>query len=358
MRLRAALLVNDLLPSPETNGEFALVQINFLPAVGGFFLCAAIFSVVYSLLRARADRKQRRLAAWTVPLVAFVVTTLLLLLINLPSLFITLPPFSHGATDLTSALINAAGYEFGAVAFCLTGWVTIRTGKSEWYTIRSFRNAERVKSEALRHKNRTLLTVVENMEQDATDYRKIYNRAKRQFYLARLVFLVFYAGYLVSACVGFYAMGGLGYALIAMNAAGFLLTAAVCFYEFFLFRKGTLNQRLRRLKIARTAIKLYTFLLTVTSTVAANANYMTLTALIAVIMAIVNLAVLFNNLFGKPRHYPAAPPIHVRAERQNTPPAQGAAADMAAAQGTAADMLPSQETAAAADMVPPSNAEP
>lgn len=225
-------------------------------------------------------------------------------------------------------------------------------------TIRSFRNAERVKSEALRHKNRTLLTVVENMEQDATDYRRIYNRAKRQFYLARLVFLVFYAGYLVSACIGFYAMGGLGYALIAMNAAGFLLTAAVCFYEFFLFRKGTLNQRLRRLKIARTAIKLYTFLLTVTSSVAANANYMTLTALIAVIMAIVNLAVLFNNLFGKPRHYPAAPPIHVRAERQNTPPAQGAAADMAAAQGTAADMLPSQETAAAADMVPPSDAEP
>ena len=107
-------LVNDLLPSPETNGEFALVQINFLPAVGGFFLCAAIFSVVYSLLRARADRKQRRLASWTVTLVAFVVTTLLLLLINLPSLFITLPPFSHGATDLTSALINAAGYEFGA----------------------------------------------------------------------------------------------------------------------------------------------------------------------------------------------------------------------------------------------------
>ena len=351
-------LVNDLLPSPETNGEFALVQINFLPAVGGFFLCAAIFSVVYSLLRARADRKQRRLASWTVTLVAFVVTTLLLLLINLPSLFITLPPFSHGATDLTSVLINAAGYEFGAVAFCLTGWVTLRTGKSEWYTIRSFRNAERVKSEALRHKNRTLLTVVENMEQDATDYRKLYNRAKRQFYLARLVFLVFYAGYLVSACIGFYAMGGLGYALIAMNAAGFLLTAAVFFYEFFLFRKGTLNQRLRRLKIARTAIKLYTFLLTVTSSVAANANYMTLTALIAVIMAIVNLAVLFNNLFGKPRHYPAAPPIHVRAERQNTPPAQGAAADMAAAQGTAADMLPSQETAAAADMVPPSDAEP
>ena len=215
-----------------------------------------------------------------------------------------------------------------------------------------------MKSEALRHKNRTLLTVVENMEQDATDYRRIYNRAKRQFYLARLVFLVFYAGYLVSACIGFYAMGGLGYALIAMNAAGFLLTAAVYFYEFFLFRRGALNQRLRRLKIARTAIKLYTFLLTVTSSVAANANYMTLTALIAVIMAIVNLAVLFNNLFGKPRHYPAAPPIHARGERQNTPPAQGEIADMAAAQGTAADMLPSQETAAAADMVPPSDAEP
>ena len=233
------------------------------------------------------------------------------------------------------------------------------TGRSEWYTIRSFRNAERVKSEALRHKNRTLLTVVENMEQDETDYRRIYNRAKRQFYLARLVFLVFYAGYLVSACIGFYAMGGLGYALIAMNAAGFLLTAAVYFYEFFLFRRGALNQRLRRLKIARTAIKLYTFLLTVTSTVAANANYMTLTALIAVIMAIVNLAVLFNNLFGKPRHYPAAPPIHARGERQNTPPAQGETADTVLTQETAAaDMLPSQETAAAADMVPPSDAEP
>lgn len=300
-------LVNDLLRARETDEELALVQVSFLPAIGGFFLCAAIFAIIFSFLRARAERKQLRLHAWAVALVTLCVTTVLLLLINLPSLFITLPPFSHGTGNVTAALVNAAGYEIGALIFCLTGWVTVQTGKADWFTIRSFRRAERLKSEAVRRKDRTLLTVVENMERDATDYRKLYHRARRHFYLVRLVFLVFYAVYLVFSCASFYKMGKLGYVLIALNALGFLLTAAVCFYEFLLFSKDAYDQRLRKLNIARTSVKLYIFLQTLVSTVAANAHYLTLTALFAVIMAIVNLAVLFYNVFGKPRRYPPSP---------------------------------------------------
>lgn len=320
-------LVNDLLPTPQATDELTLIQVNFLPAIGGFFLCAAIFSVIYSLLRARALRKGKKLAEWAVPLVTFFATTLLLILINMPSLFITLPPFSHGAHDVTSALVNAAGYEFGAVVFCLTGWATMRTGRSEWYTIRSFRNAERAKSEAVQRGNRTLLTVVENMERDRTDYRKILRRTKAQFYLARLIFLIFYAAYLVFSCISFYEMGRLGYAIIIMTAAGFALTTAVYFYEFYLFRRNALNQRLRKLKIVRTAIKLYTFLLTAFATVAANFHYQPVTALVAVGMAVFNLAVLFYNLFGKPRRYPAAPPMHrhgSKPEPSDMAPAEGA----------------------------------
>lgn len=321
-------LVNDMLPAPQSEDGLALAQVSFLPAIGGFFLCAAIFSVVFSFLRARAERKGVRLHAWAVVLITLCVTTLLLLLINLPALFITLPPFSHGTGSITSALVNAAGYELGAAVFCLTGWTTIQTGRSDWFAIRSFRNAGRLKNEALQRKNRTLLTVVENMERDATDYRRLYHRARRHFYLVRFVFLLFYAVYLAFSCATFYKMGGLGYALIVLNALGFLLSAAVYLYEFMLLRTGAFDQRLRRLRIARTSVKLYIFLQTLVSTVAANAHYLTLTALFAVIMAVSNLAVLFYNLFGKPRHYPsAASPATESAAQTPASPPDGPAAD-------------------------------
>lgn len=342
-------LVNDLLPAPQKEEGLALVQVNFLPAIGGFFLCAAIFSVVYSLLRSRAARKGKKLAEWAVPLVTFFVTTLLLVLINMPALFIALPPFSHGADNVAAALVNAAGYETGAFAFCLTGWATMLTGRSEWYTIRSFRNAERAKSEAVQRGNRTLLTVVENMERDRTDYKKLLRRTKAQFYLARIVFLAFYAAYLVFSCIGFYETGGVGYAVIVLTAAGFALTAAVYLYEFYLFRRNALNQRLRKLKIVRTAVKLYTFLLTAFATMAANFHYLPVTALVAVGMAVFNLAVLFYNLFGKPRRYPAAPPMHRHEPKQ-------APSDMAPAEGAhepqGADMPPADPPEGVPDDLP------
>lgn len=58
-------LVNDLLPSPETNGEFALVQINFLPAVGRRTVKkrtpqGALF--ITGSLRYRTLREQRKFA--------------------------------------------------------------------------------------------------------------------------------------------------------------------------------------------------------------------------------------------------------------------------------------------------------
>ena len=321
-------LINDLLPAPAANDELTVIRMNFLPAIGGFFLCAAIFSIVFSLLQARAVRKQKKFPGWAVPLISFTVTTLLLIIVNMPALFIALPPFSHGSDTLTSAIVNAAGYEVGNFIFCVTGWATMRTGKSEWYTIRSFRNTERAKGEALQNGNRTLLTVVENMERDRTDYRRLLRRTKAQFYLVRLFFLIFYAAYLVFSCLSFYSLGGLGYAIIIMTAAGFGLTAAVYFYEFYLFRRNALNQRLRILKIVRTAIKLYTFLLTLFATVAANFHYQPITALVAVGMAIFNLCVLFYNLFGKPRRYPSAPPLH----QHNAP--------SAAPQAHAAEELP------------------
>ena len=312
-------LVGDILPAPQNDGA-RLVQLNFLPAVGGFFLCAAVLACIYSLLSARAARKMRKLAIWPVPVLSFLITTLLLLIINTPSLVIALPPFSHGEADVAAALVNAAGYEFGALVFCVTAWITMRTGKGDWFTIRSFQSAERTKGEAVRRGDRTLVTVVENLERDDIDYRRLYRGIKRRFFAARVIFLVFYAAYLAFASVAFSRLGGVGYAIIAMTALGFALSAAVYIYEFILFRRGAQGRRLRLLKIARTAVKLYIFLLTMFATVTAGLHSHPVSSLVAVVMAIVNLSVLFYNLFGKPRRYPPAPPVQK--------PASPAPADM------------------------------
>ena len=59
------------------------------------------------------------------------------------------------------------------------------------------------------------------------------------------------------------------------------------------------------------------------STVGADFAELTLSAAFSLAMAAFNLCMLFYNLFGKPRHYPAAPPLRRKAHgRQEEAAAQ------------------------------------
>ena len=82
---------------------------------------------------------------------------------------------------------------------------------------------------------------------------------------------------------------------------------------------------------------------------AANFHYLPVTALVAVGMAVFNLAVLFYNLFGKPRRYPAAPPMHRHEPKQDP-------SDMAPAGGAhepqGADMPPADPPEGVPDDLP------
>ena len=159
------------------------------------------------------------------------------------------------------------------------------------------------------HHDKTELAVIENISGDSTDYRRLFGRAKAQFFLARIVYLALYAGYAVFTGVAFRHTGKFAALVSALFAVGFVLTALVYVYEYYLLRHGQPNQRLRRLKIAKIVVRLYSLALVLASTVGADFAELTLSAAFSLAMAAFNLCMLFYNLFGKPRRYPAAPPL-------------------------------------------------
>ena len=74
--------------------------------------------------------------------------------------------------------------------------------------------------------------------------------------------------------------------------------------------RGRRNQRLRKLKIAKAAVRVYSILLSLATVFAADAAFNDLTVITSVGMAVFNLCSLFYNLFGSPRRYPRHPHCH------------------------------------------------
>lgn len=181
----------------------------------------------------------------------------------------------------------------------------MRFSGGERYRIRSFRKADAAKKMARGSGNRSFYTVVDNISGDDTDYRRLYRSAKAKFFLGRIFYLVIYGVYVGFTAYEFSRLPGFGYAVIGGLAAGFVLTAALYVYEYYLFAHAALNQRLRKLKIIRSAVRVYSLALVIAAMVVANFRYNALSALLSVGMIVFNLCVLTYNLFGKPKKYPA-----------------------------------------------------
>ena len=89
-----------------------------------------------------------------------------------------------------------------------------------------------------------------------------------------------------------------------------------------------MNQRVRKLKIAKTIARSYTLILILAAMYVADYNYNKLSAFISVVMLLFNLCLLFYNLFGKPKYYPSAKnlkaqQLSLRAKEAYEPPESG-----------------------------------
>lgn len=286
---------------------------DYLPAVGGFVLAMAIFSVLYSVFDHRAGKQKKRTPVWAAALLTFAGAAALILLTAV--LMYAAATIREDEADVRTFLTQAAYFQGGSALFCVLGFFTARSQSGKKFRIHSFRNAEEAKLAALESKNSTQYAVIENITQDKTDYKKLLRSAKAKFLLGRIIYLVLYAGYLVHACFIF--EGRWGYAILVALFSSFALMVAVYVYEYRLFRRGELNQRLRAMKIAKTAARLYALLLILLAMFYAGYHYNELSAFVSVCMVLFNLFSLFYNLFGKkPRHYP---PVRKKRSAEGSP---------------------------------------
>ena len=115
-----------------------------------------------------------------------------------------------------------------------------------------------------------------------------------------------YAAYTVHTCIAFSKMKGLGYAIGFALISSFVFTAVVYVYEYILYRKNAVNQRLRKLKIAKAVARSYSLVLLLTAMYVADYNYNKLSGLFSVGMLLFNLCLMIYNIFGKPRYYPSS----------------------------------------------------
>ena len=294
-------LSGSLYYDPKTD-----VQITLTPFVGGFVFAMTVFSILYSVSSLRAEKKSKRLSPLRVSVLTFIVTELVVVVFYLTVFLIALAVRAVAPDDIAKFLAYSTAHQGGNLVFCIIGYFTARSRHAERYKIKSFKNAHKAEIAALKDKNKTQYTVIKNISEDDTDYRKLMRRAKANFLVGRIVYLAAYAAYLVHTCITFASRGNLGILIIVFLSAGFVLSALVYVYEYYLFRKGAPNQRLRRLKIGKAAVRVYSLLLLITASFVADSGNAPLSSLFSAIMAAFNLCVLFYNLFGKPRKYPSA----------------------------------------------------
>ena len=277
---------------------------SFLPATGGFIFSMTVFAVIHSALSKRAQQKDRTasplLTSACTLAAAFVMMLALAALFSLAAYLADTPQSSRQLF-----MIQSAHFILGSLLFCVTGYFSVRS-HSERFRIHSFKNIERGKRIATEKRNKTMFSVVENLSKDQTDYKKVFQSAKARYYLIRIVYLAAYAGYIIHACIVFSRLGNLGYAIIFFHCSSFLFTSLVYVYEYILYRRKIVNQRLRKLKIAKTIARSYTLILILAAMYVADYNYNKLSAFISVGMLLFNLCLLFYNLFGKPKYYPSA----------------------------------------------------
>lgn len=275
-----------------------------LPAIGGFVLAMAIFTVLYSVFDHRAIRQKKRTKVWLVSLLSFAGAALLILIIAI--LMYAVSALRDETPDIFYYLTQASYFQGGGALFCAIAFFTVRSRSGKNFRIHSFRNAEEAKRSAEESKNRTQVAVIENITRDKTDYRKLFRSAKAKFFFVRILWLAVYVGYLVHACLVFSKLGGWGYAILFALFSAFVLMAAVYIYEYVLFRRGELNQRLRAMKIAKAAARIYALALIFVAMFYAGYRENELSTFISVCMSLVNMGSLFYNLFGKkPRKYPS-----------------------------------------------------
>ena len=239
-------LTGSLYYDPKTD-----IQVSVTPFVGGFVFAMTVFSILYSVSSLRAEKKSRRPSPLRVSVMTFFATELLVAVFYLTIYLIGLAVRAVTPGDITEFLTYSTAHQGGNFVFCVIGYFTARSRRAERYKIRSFKDADAAELDALKEKDRTQYTVIKNISEDDTDYRKLMRRAKANFFVGRIVYLAVYAVYLVHTCITFASRGRLGILIIVCLAAGFALTALVYVYEYYLFRKGSPNQRLRRLKIGK-----------------------------------------------------------------------------------------------------------
>ena len=286
-----------------------------LPAVGGFVLAMAIFSVLYSLFDHRAVIQKKRTKVWPAALLSFVGSALLILIAAV--LMYAVAAVRDESPEIAYYLTQASYFQGGSALFCLFAFFTVRSRSGQNFRIHSFRNAEEAKRSAEESRNRTQVAVIENITRDKTDYRKLFRSAKAKFFLARILWLAVYAGYLAYASYVFSKLGFWGYAILLALVSAFALMAAVYIYEYRLFRRGELNQRLRAMKIAKAASRIYAMVLIFFAMFYAGYREHELSTFLSVCMSLVNMGSLFYNLFGKkPRKYPS---VHKKKSAEGDP---------------------------------------
>ncbi len=304
-------LLGNTVPYAKTSPLFSLTA-----PVGGFTVAMTVFSILYTPATRRAQDKGEKPPALRLALLTLGISFVVILLYVLSSwvfvhLFSDRPPGS-----LAQLLAYAGSHIGGMLAFCIIGWASARSGKRR-YAVLSFKDAESAERRALENNDKTQYTVIRNIVLDTTDYKKLLRSVKAKFLFGRILYLLLYAAYLVYAGFSYLRWGTLGVAIILSLGAGFVLISLVYTYEYYLFMHGSPNQRLRKLKIAKTCVRVYTLALLLTVTYISDYKLNDLSVLLSNIMAVVNLCSLFYNLFGRPKNYPAAKLKEKKLHRSN-----------------------------------------
>lgn len=287
-----------------------------VPLFTGFTVTMTVFCILHSL----SDSKKkyfRRLSAVRITILTFVFSFLLVLLFNIGLYIIAVVTRQLPSQGVRFFLTYSASHLSGILSFCVIGALSLYSSNPEKYRFQSFKNADSAQRTALENNNKTQYAVIRNISRDNTDYKMLLRGIKAKFLLGRIIYLALYAGYLVFAGISFAKWGTLGIVIILSFTVGFVLISLVYTYEYHLFRNGSPNQRLRKLKIAKTIVRVYTLILLLTVSFLSDYKMNEFSILVSNIMALVNLGSLFYNLFGKPKNYPG---VHTPSDKQkNTP---------------------------------------